>query len=242
MAACLHPRPTSREAARGHIISYPKRPLLFRHFLTPDLWWLPISHRIHNIEFTSSSEHSRTPITLSWLCSPVYLRFLKLTFLLWTIDRDFSIAEILPMRFLFLEPCHIIPQTCLFWSHMIIHLLNQYLLRANYGANWIPVKKANLCPWGVSHPLERQTGKGKETMLQCDHFCNGATRQWPGSVLLGISRISSSRRQLGHLMEEILSLFWTPRAWFSTLWYKDSCGVLFNHTVSKGPFPGILFQ
>lgn len=133
MAACLHPLPTSREAAHGHIISYPKRPLWFHHFLTPDLWWLPISHRIHNIEFTSSSQHSRTPITLSWLCSPVYLRFLKVTFLLWTTDRDFSIAEILSMRLLFLEPCHIIPQTCLFRSHMIIHLLNQYLLRADYG-------------------------------------------------------------------------------------------------------------
>lgn len=37
------------------------------------------------------------------------------------------------MPFLLLEPCPIIPQICLFRSHMIIHLFNQHLLRTNYG-------------------------------------------------------------------------------------------------------------
>ena len=111
-----------------------------------------------------------------------------------SIDLDFPISEIWPMPLLLLEPHPLTLQTCLLRSHMIIHLLNQYLLRANRGPTGFPQRRqTSLLGEPFIHQKERQ---GKEVTSQCGQFCNGAAGQWPGSILLGISQVSNIKEMV----------------------------------------------
>lgn len=115
-----------------------------------------------------------------------------------SIDLDFPIAEVWPVPLLLLEPHPLTLQTCLFRSHMIIHLLKQYLLRANRGPTGFPQRRQTSL---LGEPFIRQKERqGKKVTFQCGQFCNGASGQWPGSILLGISQVSPSQRWSWHLM------------------------------------------